>query len=135
LVSRPNPPPGSVDVQLAEFQTAGRGRRGRSWFAPPGGSVCLSLSWSFPEMPRDAGALGLAIGVCVLRALESLGVPNAQLKWPNDVLVADRKLGGILIELRAESAGPAHAVVGIGLNVAIGAALIEKIGTLGLPAT
>ncbi len=86
-------------------------------------------------MPRDAGALGLAIGVCVLRALESLGVPNAQLKWPNDVLVSDRKLGGILIELRAESDGPAYAVVGIGLNVALGAELIAKIATMGLPAT
>ena len=135
LVERANPPTGYSEVLLSEFQTAGRGRRGRSWLAPPGGSVCLSLSWSFPEMPRDAGALGLAIGVCVLRALESLGVPNAQLKWPNDVLVADRKLGGILIELRAESDGPAHAVVGIGLNVALGAELIEKIGTMGLPAT
>jgi BirA family transcriptional regulator, biotin operon repressor / biotin---[acetyl-CoA-carboxylase] ligase len=135
LVSRPNPPPGQSEVLLAEFQTAGRGRRGRSWFAPPGGSVCLSLSWTFADMPRDAGALGLAVGVCALRALEPLGVPDVRLKWPNDVLVADRKLGGILIELRAESAGPAYAVVGIGLNVALGAELLAKIAELGLPAT
>ena len=86
------------------------------------------------KMPRDAGALSLAIGVCVLRALEPLGVSDVRLKWPNDVLVADRKLGGILIELRAESAGPACAVVGIGLNVALGAELLEKIATTGLPA-
>ena len=135
LVSRPNPPPGSVEVQLAEFQTAGRGRRGRSWIAPPGGSVCLSLSWTFPDMPRDAGALGLAVGVCALRALEPFGVPDVRLKWPNDVLVADRKLGGILIELRAESDGPACVVLGIGLNVALGTDLLEKIAGLGLPAT
>lgn len=134
LGSRPSPPRGRSEVLLAEFQTAGRGRRGRNWFAPPGGAVCLSLSWTFPEMPRDAGALGLAIGVCVLRALESLDIPEVRLKWPNDVLVGDRKLGGILIELRAESEGPASVVLGIGLNVALGAELHEKIAGLGLQA-
>ena len=120
---------------LAEFQTAGRGRRGRQWFAPPGGSICLSLSWTFPQLPKDVGALSLAIGVCVVRALESLGVKSAGLKWPNDVFLADHKLGGVLIELRAESGGPACAVVGIGLNVALGTDLLEKIRALGLPAT
>jgi BirA family biotin operon repressor/biotin-[acetyl-CoA-carboxylase] ligase len=134
LVGRPNPAHGRSEVLLAEFQSAGRGRRGRSWLAPPGGSVCLSLSWTFTDMPRDAGALGLAVGVCVLRALEPFGIPDARLKWPNDVLVNDRKLGGVLIELRAESDGPACAVVGIGLNVALGADLLGKISTTGLPA-
>lgn len=132
LVSRPNPKPGRCDVLLAEFQTAGRGRRGRSWVAPLGGSVCLSLSWTFPELPRDAGALGLAIGVCVLRALEPFGAAETRLKWPNDVLVADRKLGGILIELRAESDGPACAVIGVGLNVALGESLLDQIAATGL---
>ena len=134
LVGRPNPPLGRTEVLLAEFQTAGRGRRGRSWLAPPGGAVCLSLSWTFPEVPRDAGALSLAIGVCVLRALSAFDVPDVRLKWPNDVLVKDRKLGGILIELRAETAGPACAVVGIGLNVALGDELRAKIAALGLQA-
>jgi BirA family biotin operon repressor/biotin-[acetyl-CoA-carboxylase] ligase len=134
LVGRPNPPPGRSEVLLAEFQTAGRGRRGRAWLAPPGGAVCLSISWTFADMPRDAGALGLAIGVCVLRTLESLGISDARLKWPNDVLVQDKKLGGVLIELRAETDGPACVVVGIGLNVALGAELLEQIATTGLPA-
>jgi len=134
LIERPNPPLGACEALLAEFQTAGRGRRGRAWLAPPGGAVCLSLSWTFPEVPRDAGALSLAVGVCVLRALEAQGISNVRLKWPNDVLVEDRKLGGVLIELRAESAGPACAVVGIGLNVALGAVLLEKIATTGLQA-
>jgi BirA family biotin operon repressor/biotin-[acetyl-CoA-carboxylase] ligase len=92
------------------------------------------LSWTFAQMPRDAGALGLAIGVCVLRALEPFGGADARLKWPNDVLIRDRKLGGILIELRAESDGPACAVVGIGLNIALGTELLEKIAAAGLPA-
>jgi BirA family biotin operon repressor/biotin-[acetyl-CoA-carboxylase] ligase len=134
LVSRDAPPTGSSEVLLAEVQSAGRGRRGRAWLAPPGGAVCLSLSWTFPEMPRDVGALSLAIGVCVLRVLKSAGVTDVRLKWPNDVLIGDRKLGGILIELRAEAAGPVSVVVGIGLNVALGEAVLEKIATTGLRA-
>jgi BirA family biotin operon repressor/biotin-[acetyl-CoA-carboxylase] ligase len=85
----------------------------------------------FREVPRDLGALGVVVGVCALRALSRLGVERVRLKWPNDLLVDDRKLGGILIELRAESSGPACVVIGIGLNVALGATLLEKIATMG----
>jgi BirA family biotin operon repressor/biotin-[acetyl-CoA-carboxylase] ligase len=134
LIERGPPPQGECEVALAEFQSAGRGRRGRPWFAPPGGAVCLSMSWTFAQVPRDVGSLSLAIGVCVLRALGRLGVADLQLKWPNDVLLGDAKLGGILIELRAEAAGPACAVIGIGLNVALGAALIAQISAMGVAA-
>ncbi|HEY0766490.1 MAG TPA: biotin--[acetyl-CoA-carboxylase] ligase, partial [Steroidobacteraceae bacterium] len=112
LLARANPPDGTSEVVLAEYQTAGRGRRGRAWLAPPGGAICLSLSWTFREVPPDLGALSLVIGVCALRALQELGVAGAALKWPNDLLLAERKLGGVLIELRAESAGPACVVIG-----------------------
>jgi BirA family transcriptional regulator, biotin operon repressor / biotin---[acetyl-CoA-carboxylase] ligase len=135
LLSRANPPNGSSEVLLAEYQTAGRGRRGRAWLAPPGGAICLSLSWTFRDVPADLGALGLVIGVCELRALHELGVTGAKLKWPNDVLVDERKLGGILLELRAESGGPACVVIGIGLNVALGAPLLAKIAETGIAAT
>jgi BirA family biotin operon repressor/biotin-[acetyl-CoA-carboxylase] ligase len=135
LLSRPNPPNGSSEVMLAEYQAAGRGRRGRAWLAPPGGAICLSLSWTFRDVPADLGALGLVIGVCELRALRELGVSGAKLKWPNDVLVDERKLGGILLELRAESGGPACVVIGIGLNVALGAQLQAKIAETGIAAT
>ena len=135
LLSRANPPNGSSEVMLAEYQTAGRGRRGRAWLAPPGGAICLSLSWTFRDVPADLGALGLVIGVCELRALHELGVTGAKLKWPNDLLVDERKLGGILIELRAESDGPACVVIGIGLNVALGAPLLAKIAETGIAAT
>ena len=135
LLSRPNPPNGSSEVMLAEYQTAGRGRRGRAWLAPPGGSICLSLNWTFRDVPADLGSLGLVVGVCELRALRELGLVHAKLKWPNDVLVDDRKLGGVLIELRAESAGPACVVIGMGLNVALGAPLLERIATTGLAPT
>src|SRR6185437_11595237 len=127
LLSRPGVPNGFSEVMLAEYQTAGRGRRGKPWVAPPGGSICLSFSWNFRGVPEDLGSLGLVIGVCELRALRTLGVAHAKLKWPNDLLVEDQKLGGILIELRAESDGPAYVVVGIGVNVALGAPLLAQI--------
>jgi len=132
LLERPYPPSGLCEVFLAEYQTAGRGRRGRTWVAPPGGAICLSVSWTFREVPPDLGALSLVIGVCGLRALVSLGVTRARLKWPNDILLDDRKLGGILIELRAESAGPACVVIGVGLNVSLGAALLQSIAETGI---
>jgi BirA family biotin operon repressor/biotin-[acetyl-CoA-carboxylase] ligase len=131
LLARPNPQPGVCEVFLAEYQTAGRGRRGRSWVAPPGGSICLSLSWTFREVPPDLAALGLAVGVCGLRALQQLGLGKVALKWPNDILADDKKLAGILIELRAESDGPACVIIGIGVNVALGSALLQKIGEMG----
>jgi BirA family biotin operon repressor/biotin-[acetyl-CoA-carboxylase] ligase len=124
-------PPGQFDFLTAEYQRAGRGRRSRSWLSPPGGSICLSIGWSFASLPPEAGALGLVIGVCALRALRALGVQGVTLKWPNDLVVDGAKLGGILIELRAESAGPAFIVVGIGVNVALGAALSAAVTATG----
>ena len=135
LLSRANPRPGASEVLLAEVQTAGRGRRGRSWLAPPGGAICLSFSWTFREVPPELGALGLVIGVCLLRALRSLGLKDAGLKWPNDLLVQGRKLGGVLIELRAEASGPACVVIGVGLNVALGPQVLKQIAATGIEAT
>jgi BirA family biotin operon repressor/biotin-[acetyl-CoA-carboxylase] ligase len=125
------PPPGQFDFRVAEYQSAGRGRRARSWLAPPGGALCLSIGWSFASLPPGAGAVGLVIGVCALRALQALGLRDVALKWPNDLVVAGAKLGGILIELRAESGGPAYIVVGIGLNVALGAAASAAVAASG----
>jgi BirA family biotin operon repressor/biotin-[acetyl-CoA-carboxylase] ligase len=135
LLSRGDLPIGKSDVCLAEYQSAGRGRRGRSWLAPPGASICLSLSWHFPEVPRDLGALSLVTGVCALRALKEHALEDIRLKWPNDLLLEGRKLGGILIELRAESAGPTYVVIGIGINVALGANLLRQIAAAGTNAT
>lgn len=111
------PAAGTAAVVLAEHQTGGRGRRGRSWIAPPGGTICLSVAWQFADMPDDLSALSLVVGVCAAEALRGLGVSGLGLKWPNDVMSAHGKLGGILIEMRAESGGPVHVVAGIGLNV------------------
>jgi BirA family biotin operon repressor/biotin-[acetyl-CoA-carboxylase] ligase len=113
------PAAGKASVVLAEHQTGGRGRRGRGWVAPPGGAICLSLAWQYADMPVDLSALSLVVGLCTVNALAGLGVPGVSLKWPNDLVTRDGKLGGILIEMRTESGGPVHVVAGIGLNVSL----------------
>ena len=110
-------PPGRFDACLAEFQSAGRGRRGRRWVAPFGSGLCLSVSWSFRESPATLGALSLAAGVAALRALSRLGYSGLALKWPNDIVHAHRKLGGLLLQMRSEASGPAYVVAGLGLNL------------------
>ncbi|HEV7432867.1 MAG TPA: biotin--[acetyl-CoA-carboxylase] ligase [Steroidobacteraceae bacterium] len=131
LLARAEPPVGQFDFLLAEYQSAGRGRRARQWFAPPGGALCLSIGWSYAALPRGAAALSLAIGVCARRALQVFAGVPVQLKWPNDLLAGERKLGGILIELRAESSGPAYVVIGVGINCALGAALSRRVQDAG----
>ena len=106
-----------AQVCLTEVQTAGRGRRGRTWLAPFASGICLSLGWRFAEAPPAFSALSLAVGVAAVRAFARFGAKNVGLKWPNDLIWQDRKLGGILIEMRGESAGPAHVVIGIGINM------------------
>ena len=106
-------------VWLAEYQSAGRGRRGGTWLAPPGSGLCLSLGWRFDSPPSTMSALSLVVGVAVVRALERLGARGIALKWPNDVYHADRKLAGILIEMRSEFGGPCTVAIGIGINTAL----------------
>ncbi|HYG54833.1 MAG TPA: biotin--[acetyl-CoA-carboxylase] ligase [Burkholderiales bacterium] len=99
----------------AEEQTAGRGRRGRRWHSPAGAGVTFSLAARVRRPLREMPALSLVAGVAASRALRSLGVAGAALKWPNDLVVDGAKLGGILVETRANGAG-CHAVIGIGIN-------------------
>jgi len=108
-------------ICLAEAQSAGRGRRGRAWVTTPFHNILLSLRWYFDQGPAALTGLGLAAGVAVLRALETLGVPGLGLKWPNDVLLDGRKLAGLLIDVRGEVEGPALVVLGLGLNVCLAA--------------
>jgi BirA family transcriptional regulator, biotin operon repressor / biotin---[acetyl-CoA-carboxylase] ligase len=122
LLSNAAPPPGRADVCMSELQHAGRGRRGRRWIAPFGGAVALSLAWTFGDAARALPALSLGVGVAIARALRRAGALGVALKWPNDIWFQDRKIGGVLIELRAEAGGPAHVVIGVGINVALTAA-------------
>ncbi|MGQ0698098.1 MAG: biotin--[acetyl-CoA-carboxylase] ligase [Panacagrimonas sp.] len=104
---------------LAEYQSAGRGRRGREWQSPFGANLYLSIAWTYPMWPPQLPALSLAVGVVCARALHAAGVDGVRLKWPNDLWVQERKLGGILIEQRGESGDMCRVVVGVGINVAM----------------
>nr|WP_272494206.1 bifunctional biotin--[acetyl-CoA-carboxylase] ligase/biotin operon repressor BirA [Stenotrophomonas mori] len=106
-----------VHILLAERQAGGRGRRGRAWTSPLAAGIVLSLSRAFAGGLSRMGGLSLAMGVAVVEALHALGFEAAGLKWPNDVQVDGRKLGGLLVEGGGEFAGPARAVIGLGLNV------------------
>lgn len=119
---RRGPPDRGAAVLLAECQTGGRGRRGRAWASPLAAQVALSVARRFGGGLARLGGLSLVAGVAAAGALRALGVRGTGLKWPNDLVVTDkddrlRKLGGILVEGGGEHAGPAHAVVGIGVNV------------------
>jgi BirA family biotin operon repressor/biotin-[acetyl-CoA-carboxylase] ligase len=104
---------------LAEHQSRGKGRRERSWHSPAGGNLYLSLGWRFDGGAAPLATLPLVVAVCICRLLARIGFGDAGVKWPNDILVDGRKLAGILVELQSVGSGPALAVIGIGLNVAM----------------
>jgi BirA family transcriptional regulator, biotin operon repressor / biotin---[acetyl-CoA-carboxylase] ligase len=106
-----------IHVVAAELQTGGRGRHGRKWHSGLGDSLTFSLLWRFPQGASFLSGLSLAIGVAILRALESVGVHGAALKWPNDVIFNFCKLAGVLIELQGDMLGPTVAVMGVGMNL------------------
>jgi BirA family biotin operon repressor/biotin-[acetyl-CoA-carboxylase] ligase len=127
-------PAGQFDACMAEFQNAGRGRRGRRWLAPFASGLCLSVSWNFRDAPTALSALSLAAGVAILRALRRLNIHGLALKWPNDIVHGRCKLGGILIDMRGEAAGPAYVVVGVGINVRMPQALRAQLQVDGIEA-
>ena len=104
-------------VCLALQQTAGRGRRGRAWASGPGDGLTLSLDWPLrPGQPVPPG-YPVGVGLGLIRALEALGYCGMGLKWPNDLMVGEAKLAGVLVEQRPARAGrPGRLVVGLGLN-------------------
>jgi BirA family biotin operon repressor/biotin-[acetyl-CoA-carboxylase] ligase len=116
LDRRPAPAPGATHLCIAEHQQAGRGRQGRSWQAAPGQSITFSALRTVERSPAELGALGLAVGVALCESLHALGFGGVGLKWPNDLLHDGRKLGGILIELRGETAGATRVTIGVGIN-------------------
>ena len=114
-------------VIAAEWQTAGRGRRGREWHSPLAGALTFSLLWRFEQSAAFLAGLSLAVGVALIRALTALGVDNPCVKWPNDVLWRKRKLAGILVEMHGDTLGPSSVVIGVGLNWRLSPAVLERI--------
>ena len=110
-----------TEVLLAERQTGGRGRRGRTWASPLAAHLYLSVARQFGGGLARLGGLSLVAGIAAAEALHELGHPGVRLKWPNDLVVVDgsglRKLGGLLVEGGGEDGGPVRAVIGLGLNV------------------
>lgn len=104
-------------VVLAETQTQGRGRRGRSWTSPFASNIYMSLSWHLDISIAEMAGLSLVVAISVARALQTFRINDVMLKWPNDVYVDGQKLAGVLLELRGESNSPCNAIIGIGVNV------------------
>ena len=117
LMAQPAPTAGAHRVAIADHQTSGRGRGGNRWLSAPGASLCLSIAHTFRERPGNLAALTLAIGVAAVYALRDAGADDVKLKWPNDIVAGDGKLGGVLAESHNTSEGGATVVIGIGINL------------------
>lgn len=118
LMAEESPRPGAALLAAADYQTHGRGRHNRRWETAAGSSLCMSLAYTFEDVPTAPGAVTLLMGVAVAEALSGLGIVNIQLKWPNDIVYHDSKLGGLLAESKMK-AGAMTVVAGVGINVAL----------------
>ncbi|QOL12937.1 bifunctional biotin--[acetyl-CoA-carboxylase] ligase/biotin operon repressor BirA [Dickeya dianthicola] len=107
----------SGDACIAEYQHAGRGRRGRKWFSPFGSNLYLSLYWRLEQGPAAAVGVSLVIGIIMAEVLHHLGAEGVRVKWPNDLYLNDKKLAGILVELNGRTGDAAHLVIGAGINL------------------
>jgi BirA family biotin operon repressor/biotin-[acetyl-CoA-carboxylase] ligase len=117
----------SGTVLAVEWQNAGRGRLGKTWHSGLGDALTFSLLWRFESGLAALSGLSLVVGIAMMRALDELGVPGTGLKWPNDVLLNEGKLAGILLEAQGDMLGPSAVVIGIGLNLSVPEALRERI--------
>ena len=117
LMQQSGPHPGELSLAVTTNQTAGRGRHGKTWHSPPGSGLCLSAAYTFASEPQNLPALTLALGLGAVDALEELGIDGVQLKWPNDLVALDGKLGGILTERQKRATGSVTVVTGVGLNL------------------
>ncbi len=114
-------------ICLAESQSAGRGRRGNSWVSVPYRNLMFSLGWRFRRWPPSLPGMSLIAGLVTCQVLEMLGISNTRIKWPNDIYLEDRKLGGILVQAGGEASGFCDLVIGLGLNLYLDAAAIKAI--------
>lgn len=117
LARRRDAGPFHFRVCLAERQTAGRGRRGRTWAASPYRDLMMSIGIEFPQWPAHLPTLGLVTALTVAKALDDLGVRGLMVKWPNDLVHDHGKVCGVLLDVTGEAHGPCRVIVGIGVNV------------------
>lgn len=106
-----------ASICVAESQSAGRGRRGNDWQSAPYRNVMMSISWGFDHWPETITALGLAVSLAISEYLNERYEIDVRIKWPNDLMVGDDKLGGILIDVSGEASSACQVVIGLGLNV------------------
>lgn len=107
----------AMQVCLAESQSAGRGRRGRTWVSPFAQNIYCSVGWGFEGGVAALEGLSLVVGLVIVQVLQRYGASGLKLKWPNDVLYQDQKLAGVLIEMRGDPAGYCEVVIGVGINI------------------
>ncbi|CFQ68073.1 biotin--protein ligase [Yersinia frederiksenii] len=107
----------SGDACVAEYQQAGRGRRGRQWVSPFGANLYLSMFWRLEQGPAAAMGLSLVVGIVMAEVLHKLGAKQVRVKWPNDLYLNDKKLAGILVELTGKTGDAAQLVIGAGINL------------------
>lgn len=107
----------SGDACVAEYQQAGRGRRGRQWFSPFGANLYLSMYWRLEQGPAAAAGLSLVVGIVMAEVLQKLGADKVKVKWPNDLYMNDKKLAGILVELSGKAGDSANVIIGAGINL------------------
>ncbi|MCE9688213.1 bifunctional biotin--[acetyl-CoA-carboxylase] ligase/biotin operon repressor BirA [Shewanella sp. AS16] len=109
----------SGDICIAEYQSAGRGRRGRTWVSPYGNHLYCSLFWGFSQGMAQAMGLSLVVACSLVKVLQELGVPELGVKWPNDIYLEHKKLAGVLIEMSGQADSECQLIIGIGLNMAM----------------
>ncbi|MBX7018920.1 bifunctional biotin--[acetyl-CoA-carboxylase] ligase/biotin operon repressor BirA [Providencia rettgeri] len=120
----------SGDTCLAEYQSAGRGRRGRQWVSPFGCNLYLSMYWKLDQGPAAAIGLSLVVGIVIAETLNKISQEKVKVKWPNDLYMNDKKLAGILVELTGKTGDAAHIIIGIGINIDMNKNNIESSNTI-----
>lgn len=108
----------TIKICIAEQQTQGKGRLGREWFSPFGKNIYMSLLYHFKKDISELSGLSLVMSLAIMKTLRQAGVTEKlSMKWPNDLLYAEKKISGTLIEIQAETNGLCHAYIGVGINV------------------
>lgn len=129
LMQQSAPAVGTLAVAVTGNQTAGRGRHGKRWESPPDSGLALSAAFTFATQPDNLPAMTLIVGLTVVKALAELGIEGVMLKWPNDLVAGEGKLGGILTEVQ-QNCGPSVTVVtGIGINLDVPDSMTNSVAT------